>query len=67
MARSVAFLQMAPESDRVQFDLAESQAYAAAPATASYSSHERKTAQYREDQRRRGRFGRTPRDLGHGQ
>jgi Ca-activated chloride channel family protein len=67
MARAVAFLQMAPESDRVQFDLAESQANAAAPATASYSSHERKTAQYREDQRRRGRFGRAPRDHGHGQ
>jgi hypothetical protein len=66
MAASIDFLRMAPETDDVVADLMESKLLAYAPATAAYSSHERKTAQNREDQRRRGRFGREPGSQGHG-
>jgi hypothetical protein len=45
----------------VQADLAESMMLASAPPTNAYESHVRKSAQLREDQRRRGRQGREPR------
>jgi Ca-activated chloride channel family protein len=56
MDRAMMFLQAAPRTDDVQADLIESFHLAQAPATASYGSHERKGAQHREEQRRRGRF-----------
>jgi len=56
MARAQFLLSEAPMTAEVQADLAESAALAAAPPATAYSSHERKAAQHREEQRRRGRF-----------
>jgi Ca-activated chloride channel family protein len=56
MDRAKMFLQAAPRTAEVEADLFESFQLAQAPATASYGSHERKAAQHREEQRRRGRF-----------
>jgi hypothetical protein len=47
-------------SASVQADLRETEALAFMAADASYDSHTRKTAQHREDLRRRGRVGREP-------
>jgi Ca-activated chloride channel family protein len=58
MAQSRQFLMAAPMTDDVRLDLAESDMLANAPAMTAYSSHDRKQAQYREDLRRHGRYGR---------
>jgi Ca-activated chloride channel family protein len=56
MMRSRSLLAAAPMTDAVRQDIEESNMLASAPVTSAYSSHQRKTAQYREDQRRRGRL-----------
>jgi Ca-activated chloride channel homolog len=60
MRQSQAFLSAAPMTAAVEADLAVTEALASAPATSAYGSHVRKSAQLREDQRRRGRQGREP-------
>ena len=61
MLQSQAFLAAAPMTAAVQADLAETTMLASAPPTSAYGSHVRKSAQLREDQRRRGRQEREPR------
>jgi Ca-activated chloride channel homolog len=58
MRLSENFLAAAPMTGAVQADLAETMSLASAPPTSAYGSHVRKSAQLREDQRRRGRQGR---------
>ena len=60
MRQSENFLAAAPMTAAVQADLEETMMLASAPATSAYGSHVRKSAQLREDQRRRGRQGRGP-------
>ena len=60
MLRSRDFLAAAPMTAEVQADLVETTALASASPTAAYGSHVRKSAQYRETLRRRGRQGREP-------
>jgi hypothetical protein len=55
MLQSQAYLAAAPMTASVQDDLAESMMLASAPPTGAFGSHVRKSAQLREDQRRRGR------------
>ncbi|MFT4040953.1 MAG: VWA domain-containing protein [Thermomicrobiales bacterium] len=55
MAMSVDYLMAAPDTDEVQELRRESGELAAAPPTAAYDSHTRKSAQYREHQRRHNR------------
>jgi hypothetical protein len=57
MLQSRDFLMAAPMTAAVQEDLAETTALAFEPATSSYDSHVRKSAQYRDNLRRRGRQG----------
>jgi Ca-activated chloride channel family protein len=57
MLRSRDLLAAAPMTAAVQDDLAETTMLASAPSTHAYGSHVRKSAQLREDQRRRGRQG----------
>ena len=57
MLRSRDLLAAAPMTAAVQDDLSESMMLASAPPTTAYGSHVRKSAQLREDQRRRGRQG----------
>jgi hypothetical protein len=61
MRLSENFLAAAPMTGAVQADLAETMSLASAPPTSAYGSHVRKSAQLREDLRRRGRQGREPR------
>ena len=61
MLQSQAFLTAAPMTAAVQADLAETTMLASAPSTSAYGSHFRKSAQLREDQRRRGRQDYEPR------
>jgi hypothetical protein len=56
MDRAQRLLQAAPRTAEVEADLIDSFHLAEAPATAAFGSHQRKAAQHREDQRRRGRF-----------
>ena len=60
MRQSQSFLAAAPMTAEVQADLAETISLASAPPTIAYGSHVRKSAQLREDQRRRGRQGSAP-------
>jgi Ca-activated chloride channel family protein len=60
MRQSRAYLAAAPMTAAVGEDFAVSEALASAPATSAYGSHVRKSAQLREDQRRRGRQGSEP-------
>ncbi|HEX5992092.1 MAG TPA: hypothetical protein VFY70_05945, partial [Thermomicrobiales bacterium] len=60
MRQSQAFLAAAPMTVEVQADLAETMSLASASPTIAYGSHVRKSAQLREDQRRRGRQGSAP-------
>ncbi|MGH2614836.1 MAG: vWA domain-containing protein [Thermomicrobiales bacterium] len=60
MVRAYQLLEAAPMSAAVQADLQETESLAFMAADAAYGSHVRKSAQHREDLRRRGRFG-TPR------
>jgi Ca-activated chloride channel family protein len=60
MRRSQAYLAAAPMTAEVGDDFAVTEALASAPLTSAYGSHVRKSAQLREDQRRRGRQGREP-------
>jgi Ca-activated chloride channel homolog len=60
MRQSQAFLSAAPMTAAVEADLAVTEELASAPPTSAYGSHVRKSAQLREDQRRRGRQGREP-------
>jgi Ca-activated chloride channel homolog len=60
MRQSQAYLAAAPMTAAVQADLAETVALAFEPATAGYGSHLRKSAQYRDTLRRRGRQGPEP-------
>ena len=60
MRQSQAYLAAAPMTAAVQDDLAETMALAFEPATAGYGSHLRKSAQYRDTLRRRGRQGPEP-------
>jgi len=62
MAAAYDLLEVAPMTDSVRFDLAESAFLAAAPSTASYGSQLRKSAQHREGQRRRGRVDHAGKD-----
>jgi len=55
MRQSRAYLAAAPMTAAVGEDFAVSEALASAPTTSAYGSHVRKSAQLREDQRRRGR------------
>ena len=55
MLQSQAYLAAAPMTAAVQADLAETTALAFEPATAGYGSHVRKSTQYRDTLRRRGR------------
>jgi hypothetical protein len=55
MLQSQAYLAAAPMTVEVQADFAETTALAFEPATAGYASHVRKSAQYRDTLRRRGR------------
>src|SRR5215217_448614 len=55
MLQSQAYLAAAPMTAEVQADFDETTALAFEPATAGYASHVRKSAQYRETLRRRGR------------
>jgi hypothetical protein len=55
MMRSRDLLAAAPMTAAVQEDLGDSMMLASAPASHGYGSHVRKSAQLREDQRRRGR------------
>ena len=57
MLQSRDYLMAAPMTAAVQEDLAETTALAFEPATSSYDSHVRKSAQYRDNLRRRGRQG----------
>jgi Ca-activated chloride channel family protein len=57
MLQSRDYLMAAPMTAAVQEDLAETTALAFEPATSSYDSHVRKSAQYRDTLRRRGRQG----------
>ncbi len=61
MMRSRAYLAAAPMTAAVQADLAETTALAFERATAGYGSHVRKSAQYRDTLRRRGREADEPR------
>jgi hypothetical protein len=61
MLRSRAHLVAAPMTAAVRADLAETTMLASAPSTSGYGSHVRKSAQLREDQRRRGREASEPR------
>jgi Ca-activated chloride channel family protein len=61
MLQSRAYLAAAPMTPLVENDLAMTEELASAPATSAYGSHARKSAQLREDQRRRGRQAREPR------
>jgi Ca-activated chloride channel homolog len=61
MRLSENFLAAAPMTEAVEADLAETMSLASAPPTSAYGSHVRKSAQLREDLRRRGRQGREPR------
>ena len=58
MFASRQLLQAAPMTALIADDLVASEALAAAPATAAYSSHLRKSAQHADHLRRRGRHGR---------
>jgi hypothetical protein len=60
MRQSQAFLSAAPMTTEVEADLTETMMLASAPPTSAYGSHVRKSAQLREDQRRRGRQRREP-------
>jgi Ca-activated chloride channel homolog len=60
MRQSQAFLAAAPMTTEVEADLTETMMLASAPPTSAYGSHVRKSAQLREDQRRRGRQRREP-------
>jgi Ca-activated chloride channel family protein len=60
MRQSQAYLMAAPMTAAVGDDFAVTEALASAPATSAYGSHVRKSAQFREDQRRRGRQGHEP-------
>jgi hypothetical protein len=60
MLLSRAYLAAAPMTAAVQADLAETTVLASAPSSSAYASHVRKSAQLREDQRRRGRQGPEP-------
>ena len=60
MRQSQAFLAAAPMTTEVEADLTETMMLASAPPTSAYESHVRKSAQLREDQRRRGRQRREP-------
>jgi Ca-activated chloride channel homolog len=60
MRRSENFLAAAPMTASVEADLAETMALASAPPTSAYGPHVRKSAQLREEQRRRGRQGTEP-------
>jgi hypothetical protein len=60
MLRSRDFLAAAPMTAEVQADLRETTALAFESPTAAYGSHVRKSAQFRETLRRRGRHGREP-------
>jgi Ca-activated chloride channel homolog len=60
MRQSRAYLAAAPMTAAVGEDFAVSEALASAPSTSAYGSHVRKSAQLREDQRRRGRQGSEP-------
>jgi uncharacterized protein YegL len=60
MRQSQAYLAAAPMTADIQSDLTETLMLASAPHTSAYGSHFRKSAQLREDQRRRGRQGREP-------
>ncbi len=62
MGDARVILDLAPMTDAVRHQLEESAFLAAAPASGGYSSHLRKSAQYREAQRRRGRSDRTGED-----
>ena len=55
MVQSRAYLAAAPMTAAVEADLAETTALAAEPATAGYGSHARKSAQFGDALRRRGR------------
>ena len=57
MRQSQAYLAAAPITVAVQADLAETVALGFEPAAAGYGSHLRKSAQYRDTLRRRGRQG----------
>jgi len=57
MLQSRDYLMAAPMTAAVQEDLAETTALAFEPATTGYESHVRKSAQYRDTLRRRGRQG----------
>ena len=61
MLQSRAYLASAPMTAAVQAHLAETTMLASAPSTSGYGSHVRKSAQLREDQRRRGRKASEPR------
>ena len=58
MLRSRDFLAAAPMTAEVQADLAETTTLAFESSTGAYGSHVRKSAQYRDNLRRRGRQGR---------
>jgi Ca-activated chloride channel family protein len=58
MHEASMLLQAAPQTMAVRFDLAESAHLAEAPGAVAYSQHDRKRAQHREGQRRRGRLER---------
>ena len=60
MRQSRDYLAAAPMTAAVGDDFAVTEALASAPATSAYGSHVRKSAQLREDQRRRGRQGSEP-------
>jgi Ca-activated chloride channel homolog len=60
MLRSRDFLAAAPMTAAVQADLIETTALAFESPTAAYGSHVRKSAQYRDNLRRRGRQDRDP-------
>ena len=60
MIRSRDFLAAAPMTAEVRADLAETTALAFESPAAAYDSHLRKSAQFRDNLRRRGRAGRDP-------
>jgi hypothetical protein len=60
MRQSRDYLLAAPMTAAVQADLAETTSLAFEPATTGYESHVRKSAQYRDTLRRRGRQEREP-------
>jgi Ca-activated chloride channel family protein len=62
MLQAEDFLTAAPMTAEVRADLAETSALASESPTAAYGSHLRKSAQYRDNLRRRGRQGRPEND-----